>query len=707
MTVLELRVQHFRQHRQAAFRFAWGFNAVVGPNEAGKSALRDALRLALFGNPAAESLRRDPTLRPWGAEAAPVLELVFEVPEGRFELVKDFGTGRVLLRGGGKTWEHARQVQQALHRALGFHSEKAFLATAHVRQAELEKIGERDVAVQLGRIVAGADQDATRALRALQQALQDLERGVARPASNPGRLKQARDRLRELEDRVATLRRQVAQARQDADHLARLQQRRQEVEAELEARTELLEFNRQVQRAREQRDQLRQQLQDLQARLDRLSQLEDELRQARRELEQLPAVDPQTVQRVRTALDQADELDANAAQVEREGDFPSPRAAPLWPWLAAVVLAGAALWPGVPGPLRGALVVAAAAAAGIGVWRFESSRRVRAERQARRRERLRLAEQLRGQARELRARARADLEAAGAESAEQLHEWAARRQELEGALRSLQQRLHDVLGDRDPDQLDQERKSLSADLYILQQFLDSDPVRTKALLPLELQRREQEVQRLRKEHEELSRQVQRLELQLEGAPDEEALLRAEEEQAACQREVDRLERRARALRVAEEVLREAKAAVEVPARRAVEERAGRFLDRLTAGRYTQVRVPPEADTLRLEVWSEEARRWIPPEEPYLSRGTVDLVFLAARVALVDVLAPATRPPLLLDDPFVAFDPGRRQRALEWVREVSQDRQVLLFTCDPRVAEYADAVVSLPGPGAPGPVLDWS
>jgi uncharacterized protein YhaN len=107
--------------------------------------------------------------------------------------------------------------------------------------------------------------------------------------------------------------------------------------------------------------------------------------------------------------------------------------------------------------------------------------------------------------------------------------------------------------------------------------------------------------------------------------------------------------------------------------------------------------------MEIEVWSEEAGKWIRPAEPDLSRGTADLVYLAARVALVDVLAVDARPPLLFDDPFVTFDTERQRRAIAWLRELSRDRQILLFTCNDAYAAYADRVIRLGLEAMPGVV----
>ena len=697
MRLLELRVRNFRQHRDARFQFAAGLNVVVGPNEAGKSALRDALRGALFANPTSD--RQDSDLRPWGGTEAPVLELVFEIPQGRFELIKDFAANRMVLRGQGRTWERSREVQEAICRALGFHSEKAFLATAHVKQAELDQIQERGVAAQLGRIVAGADEDASRALQALQKALQDLERGLSRPATNPGRLYRLQQRFRELQSRAEDLRRAVEEARRTAQQLADLRRQLAEVDADLQHRMQLLELNRQIQQAREKRDRLRREVASRRTLLQQVDDLQEQVRRARETLAGLPEVDEEQLARVGEALSQAEELEFQASELEPGEQHRMPEAQGGWTWVwGLVAAAAAAILLEQPVFVRAALALFSVGAVLL-AWRdwhrAAAHRQAQAEARAQQ-ERNRLARQLREKVAHLRAQAQRELKQAGVATVEELRARLRRRRDLEQAVRIAQHRLQDLLAGREPAAIAEELESLSADLHAAVAFLESEVVRGKSLLPLDLQRLEAETQRLQELRGQLSSQLQRLEGRLEAAPEEEELLRVEEELDGCRAELERLERRARALRVAAEVLQEAKSAVEVPARRAVGERAGQSLARLTGGRYTRVRIP-NGESLRLEVWSDEAGLWLPPEEPHLSRGTVDLVYLAARVALVDVLAPQARTPLLLDDPFVTLDPDRRHRALDWLRELARDRQVFLFTWDEAVARHADAVVRLPPP----------
>ena len=49
---------------------------------------------------------------------------------------------------------------------------------------------------------------------------------------------------------------------------------------------------------------------------------------------------------------------------------------------------------------------------------------------------------------------------------------------------------------------------------------------------------------------------------------------------------------------------------------------------------------------------------------------------------------------MLDDPFATFDAARQERFLDWLKIRSRKQQVLIFTCRPDYARYADQIINL-------------
>jgi uncharacterized protein YhaN len=78
----------------------------------------------------------------------------------------------------------------------------------------------------------------------------------------------------------------------------------------------------------------------------------------------------------------------------------------------------------------------------------------------------------------------------------------------------------------------------------------------------------------------------------------------------------------------------------------------------------------------------------------IGSGGVDQCYLALRLGLVDLLCRGRRPPLFLDDPFLAYDEGRAAAALRLLREQGRERQIFLLTCRGEYDRYADHLIVL-------------
>ena len=72
---------------------------------------------------------------------------------------------------------------------------------------------------------------------------------------------------------------------------------------------------------------------------------------------------------------------------------------------------------------------------------------------------------------------------------------------------------------------------------------------------------------------------------------------------------------------------------------------------------------------------------IPRESSYFSGGTVDQLYLSLRLALTDMLFGERKMPLILDQPFLQYDPMRKNNTVALLENMSDKRQTLLFTTD--------------------------
>jgi len=68
------------------------------------------------------------------------------------------------------------------------------------------------------------------------------------------------------------------------------------------------------------------------------------------------------------------------------------------------------------------------------------------------------------------------------------------------------------------------------------------------------------------------------------------------------------------------------------------------------------------------------------ESEFLSEGYKDIVNFCSRMALIDALFKEEKPTVILDDPFVNLDDDKITKALQLVRNMSKEKQVLYFAC---------------------------
>lgn len=98
-----------------------------------------------------------------------------------------------------------------------------------------------------------------------------------------------------------------------------------------------------------------------------------------------------------------------------------------------------------------------------------------------------------------------------------------------------------------------------------------------------------------------------------------------------------------------------------------------YLQRLTQQENQQAIISPD-----LEIQLEQGG--LARELGYFSAGQADTLLLCMRLALVDALFTQEKPFIILDDPFINLDDRRVQEALNLLKNLGQDRQIIYLTC---------------------------
>lgn len=710
MRITRVELRDFGRHRALDIDLAPGFTIIRGPNEAGKSTIQRALELALFRKPTATSAEIE-GLRSWGAaedeRSRTRLEFVMDddLKPGaqpiRGSLEKEFRgqRGRVSLEFDGHSYTDPARVDEILAGLIGVPNEAFFRSTASIRHEELDDLDRDEGALRdrLQASIGGGDKGSSRARGRLEDAIRALK---SRGDKNPGRLKIAEEAVARAEQALKTGEASLEKLEKDRDALAQARESRLRAETALGESRNMLEAARQAERLRSDRAVIAE-------RFERYRQAAE----AQARLAALEAMPERSISALRDQLDRMRTLQSRVAIMQEtlhedlgpevEPNEPEPAylgrlALALIPIVLAVLLiafgAAASLLPAIGAGV--AFIVVALAVAYRG-WRRRSAalsvRRINASRERdrtlRRQGRVGTEEGLRvaqsGVQNILREMGVPDIAAAE----QMLSTEQGRRQEIATLQVQVSALLAGQSGSvvelRDRAALEMEQKQAALD--------GLGPIATDARarerLEAEVRDRHAALERVRDTEAAAAARVDA------NPVDAEQVAGEAERLVTWQGQLAALRRRIRIYEMTLAALDAAESRTMRKATRFLEQQVGRDIARLTGGRYRRVAI--DDATLDIKVWAPERGDWIAAN--LLSKGTVDQIFLAARMGLVRLVTQGKHPPLILDDPFVTFDDTRATRAALLLQELSSDFQVIYLACSNRYDELADAIVELQRP----------
>jgi DNA repair exonuclease SbcCD ATPase subunit len=713
MRILRIQLKDFGKHHELNLELSPGFTIIRGPNEAGKSTIQRGIELALFRKATATGTELD-TLRTWGVadEARARTRLEFVVEDDNEEtgeltvrhgvLEKEFRgqRGKVSLEYDGQTYTDPARADQIIAELTGIPNEGFFRSTASIRHEELDDL-DRDEGALRDRLqgsVGGGDKGSSRAKSRLEETIRALK---SRGDKNPGRLKIAEEAVARAETALRTGEAALEKLEHDRDALAQARTGRLRAEQALAESRNMLEGARQADRLRSDRIVVSE-------RFERLRQAAE----AQQRLQVLESMPERSMSSLRETLDRMRTLQSRVTilqeslreeqgpDVEPDEPVPSYR---LWGLATGFFLLVAILsvlcgfmFGLTPLIMTGAIFVLLSAlliyffterrAAAMLVQHANDARE--RERAVRRQGRVGTEEGLRVAQSGVQNLLR-ELGASDIASAERLLTGEqGRRQEIAtlqvqvSALLAGQSESN-VAGLRDQAALEMEQKAAALEAL--------GPVATDARAR---ERLEAEV-RDRQEALERARDAEAAAIaRVDANPVDAEQVAGEAERLVTWREqLNALKRRVRIYEATLAAIETAEGMTMRKATRFLEQQVGRDIARLTGGRYRKVEIDDRS--LDIDVWAPERGDWVAASS--LSKGTIDQIYLAARIGLVRLVTQGKRPPLVLDDPFVTFDDQRAARAAVLLRELSTDFQVIYLACSNRYDALADSVVELPGP----------
>lgn len=142
-------------------------------------------------------------------------------------------------------------------------------------------------------------------------------------------------------------------------------------------------------------------------------------------------------------------------------------------------------------------------------------------------------------------------------------------------------------------------------------------------------------------------------------------------------EIEDLDLERQALELARNTIESLSKKIQVEHAPNINKRVSSIINQITDGKYDEVKID---EKLNISVLNRESNDIIDIEK--LSKGTIDQLYLALRMGIVNSIE--TSPlPIILDDSFIQYDDYRLKNILKFLALESKKRQILLFTCQKR------------------------
>jgi len=678
MYLKSLKAKDFRKFKEMSVNFPSDITVVRGPNEKGKSTLLLAILAGLFYDPKKSNKDID-ALKSWDSER--MYELVLEIEHEGQEIVlfKDFEGHDMYLENKttGKRLDTYKEISDYLFDIAALRSVNLFENTACVKHDALSLVtqGGRDISQALQSMLTSTVETVSpeRIIKKAQAGLLDIQKGLKSASKTPGLLKSSQDRIEELKKEKEKAKSEIDELSKKVDYFGSLTHEYNKLKKELDVKDRQYQMNQQYFKALEALNNLNNEYEKIEKDHKELSELEKGKEYVMAKLEHmigLKGFNFKEFNRANAVLKQKmaeleyikKEKSANGSSNKKKGGKKA-----LFLNLAVFFLLV-----GAGGFFYKELYAAWALAL---LFLFLSVFLKGEKRNVGKMDLNAGFNKLQADISELSLKIKEVYKQNGVRNEDELIDKIKQYNELCQDLAKIESKEEGILRDSSKEIIEKERAELLKKIGIEQERITDEQkqnvptVQEQRLLEIDIEKIKMEIDGMSKDMARASA------FSNQYNADSESLAKIEEELEALEEKNTRYEKRAKILEALSDNIKEAQASVISKSKSHIEDYMKRYLSVITDGRYDNVKVN---DDLSFYVWSNEKKSMIVPEE-HLSQGTIDQFYLVARFAILDVLNKGKKSIMLLDDPFHAFDKGRRDKTKDVLRDLTQKFQIVLFT----------------------------
>lgn len=698
MQISHLILRDFGKFDNFECDFSPGLNLIKGPNEAGKSTIVDALTAALFLDPEKLEKYKSNVTR-WGVQNAPILEALISVDGKPYKLIRDFEQGKLNLDGDNVDIQRgdSAAVEEWLSDKTGIPSEEIFKATACVTQGAIAHIEDSIEAIKdkLESLVTGGRED-----RAGSDVLKKLDDRIVQITED---ISGTDSIIEGLDYNINKLNRDIEVLKSKRADLMQVETAYKNVCDDHAERKERFSVAQEFQKTHAQESELSKEFEECRGKLTRARDLHKKVEDLKEQVSKLKKVTPAELREVEEAETSLGYYKRELEQAEKESgdadqELSKSKVGIVGPGLTFIglICSGLAttvhtlnmypdLYPDLYYGLAGSVI---ALLSGASMW---NSRRQRFKMLSENAAKLANRKQEATQKAETGETELANLiNKYHVSSSEEMKKNVWRFEELDKQYKEAGREYSALMGGTDIGSLEKRLEVLESGLKnVSQEIKDHNGV---IMNPSELERERLVINEIEERIKDLERERKVLRQQIDSAEGGSELL-------ACYLERKTLAKsRIESLRSEVETLGTTKKCIDEARQNALKSKlevlngtTSDILNTLTSGRYSKVRF--DKSNLKFEVWADEKEDWVDPET-VLSSSTIDQIYLAARLALADLVSDHKNSLFILDDPFSGYDNQRLENVMKFLKGLSGEHQILLLASHDHYDKWADSTINL-------------
>lgn len=701
MKINELTIENFGRFKHFTCNLGDGINIIKGPNEAGKSTIVAAILTLLYGRQEVSDSDL-PNIKNWSGSPGVLLKTALSGDGFSAVLEKDLLAGSVRLKSDSLNLaiDDSDRIFAMITGAVGFPSAELFRATACMKQGEISKIDNSLEAIRdkLESLVTGGQQD--QAASVVQSKIDTRIDNITNAVSTgPGLLNRLEKYQKEIDYNIDNLERDISNLKTYRNSLAQVETTYANLIEDYNNKKRMLDQMLEQERSLIELVETGRELDELSSRLDKVRSISAKIADLEKILAEMIRISPEDNERfeelesnIRYLRPKLRELEKEETQARADFDSQGKGIPLLVSTLFSLVAIGFSVadyfahitgfhfYVGGPSVL---IFMVSVLLLSRSLQRRAFLKEMLAQKSAKLAEAKKDYGEQTAEIKNLMAKYRIS-------NAEQIRQIAWKRNETENQLRYEKEIRQSALGDMDYSTLEDRYNKLRLREAELKEMLSIS--QGKQFDQNEINRLKLVVSQISDQKSALENEISVFRRKLETTEGGAELLASylERKEELTQRKLKFVEELA-ILGLTKECLEIARQNVMISTLELLENRTSELLAEITDNRYNNVRF--DRGSLKFRVFSNQKNDYVDPENE-LSRATIDQVYLAARLALTEIIASGSKPPLILDEPFERFDSHRLENAMKTLKRLSADRQILILTSGDKLDRYADHIVNL-------------